>query len=93
MMREYASNDKATRRQLAQERIEQAEVDFANDPGDEPNDDWQAELVVDKHGHVKDTLGNLVLILRNQSCLTDAKCAVPILFYEHRAFSGTRHLP
>ncbi|WP_418230762.1 hypothetical protein [Butyricicoccus sp.] len=28
MMREYASNDEATRKQLAQERMEQAKVDF-----------------------------------------------------------------
>ena len=39
MMREYAANDEATRRQLAQERMEQAEEDFNDVPTDEPNDD------------------------------------------------------
>ena len=71
MMREYAANDEATRRQLAQERMEQAEEDFNDVPTDEPNDDWQSDLNVDKQGKVKDTLGNLALILRNDPRLKD----------------------
>ena len=71
MMREYAASDEATRRQLAQERMEQAEEDFNDTPTDEPNDDWQSDLNVDKQGKVKDTLGNLALILRNDPRLKD----------------------
>ena len=85
MMREYASNDEATRKQLAQERMEQAEADFADEPSEEQNDDWQAELVVDKQGRVKDTLGNLALILRNDPRLKD------ISYNIHRSGIDVRH--
>ena len=71
MMREYAANDEATRRQLAQERMEQVEADFSGDLPDGLDENWQKDLELDKQGRVKDTLGNLVLILRNDSRLKD----------------------
>ena len=70
MMREYAASDEATRSQLAQERMEEAERDFSGDP-DEPDEDWQNGLDVDRQGNVKDTLGNLALILRKDPKLKD----------------------
>jgi len=73
-MREYASNDEATRRQLAEERLQQAEEDFA-EAGDA---DWQQKLELDKGGNVKDTLDNLVLILKHDPKLKG------IAFNRHR---------
>ena len=37
----------------------------------EENANWQDALDIDKHGKVKDTLGNLALILRNDPRLKD----------------------
>jgi len=76
-MREYASNDEATKRQLAEERHQQMEEDFKDIPealeappkNDDP--DWQEKLEIDKQGKVKDTLGNLADILRYDPKLTD----------------------
>ena len=65
--------------------MEQAEADFADEPGDEPNEDWQSDLVVDKQGKVKDTLGNLALILRNDPRLKD------ISYNIHRSGIDIRH--
>ena len=69
-MRDYASKDEGTKRQLAEERQEHAEAVFSdlNAAEDEPNttaENWQDELELDKQGRVKDTLGNLASILRN----------------------------
>ena len=85
LMREYASRDEATRRQLAQERMEQAEADFSEEPADAPNDNWQSGLVVDRQGRVKDTLGNLALILRHDPRLKD------ISYNIHRSGIDVRH--
>ena len=79
-MQEYAANDEATKRQLASERQQQAQDDFADMPEEKshgtPNakparakpsfDDpnWQDSLEIDKQGKVKDNLQNLIRILR-----------------------------
>ena len=72
-MQDYASNDEATRRQLAEERQKQAEDDFADAPDEtKPNrtipdfndPNWQDGLEIDKQGKVKDTLQNLIRIIR-----------------------------
>ena len=76
-MQEYASEDEATRRQLAEERHAQAVEEFsdldAEDAAAEKASDanWQDGLDIDRHGKVKDTLGNLALILRNDPRLKD----------------------
>ena len=76
-MQEYASEDEATRRQLAEERYAQAVEEFsdldAEDAAAEKASDanWQDGLDIDRHGKVKDTLGNLALILRNDPRLKD----------------------
>ena len=80
LMQEYAAKDEATRRQLAEERRAQAMEEFSDLDADaasaakkapEENTNWQDALDIDKHGKVKDTLGNLALILRNDPRLKD----------------------
>ena len=79
-MQEYAANDEATKRQLAEERQQQAQDDFADTPKNmtqcanqgktartKPSFDdpnWQDSLEIDKQGKVKDNLQNLIRILR-----------------------------
>lgn len=79
LMQEYAAKDEATKRQLAEERRAQAMEEFSdldadaaavkNKPAENTN--WQDTLDIDKHGKVKDTLGNLALILRNDPRLKE----------------------
>lgn len=80
LMQEYAAKDEATRRQLAEERRAQAMEEFSDLDAEaasaakkapEENANWQDALDIDKHGKVKDTLGNLALILRNDPRLKD----------------------
>lgn len=77
LMQEYASRDEATKRQLAEERRAQAMEEFSDLDADAEkkatveNVNWQDDLDIDKHGKVKDTLGNLALILRNDPKLKD----------------------
>lgn len=77
LMQEYASKDEATKRQLAEERRAQALEEFSDLDADAEkkaaaeNVNWQDDLDIDKHGKVKDTLGNLALILRNDPKLKD----------------------
>ena len=80
LMQEYAAKDEATTRQLAEERRAQAMEEFSDLDADaasaakkapEENANWQDGLDIDKHGKVKDTLGNLALILRNDPGLKD----------------------
>ena len=78
-MQEYAVQDEATRRTLAEERQVQAVQEFgdldaleAQLTATEPQtNNWQEQLELDKQGKVKDTLGNLTLILRNDLRLKD----------------------
>ncbi len=78
-MQEYAAQDEATRRTLSEERREQAALEFGDLDALEAqpaqaqftDENWQEKLEVDKQGRVKDTLGNLALILRNDPRLRD----------------------
>lgn len=74
-MQEYAAQDEATRRTLCEERREQAAQEFGDLDAQEAqpaqDENWQEKLEVDKQGRVKDTLGNLALILRNDPRLRD----------------------
>ena len=79
-MQEYAAQDEATKRQLAEERSAQAIEEFGDldaennasvSAGNASNENWQDALEIDKQGRVKDTLGNLALILRNDPKLKD----------------------
>ena len=61
-MADFAVTDDAVKEQLAKERMEQAGADFEDA-------DWQKHLTLDKTGTIKDTLDNLVLILRHDEGL------------------------
>lgn len=72
--RAYAAADEATRLQLAEERLRQADEDFAEEPAETavPDDasestspEWQSKLAYDKMGNLKNTLTNLLLIVQN----------------------------
>ena len=73
-MRAYAAADEATRIHLAEERLRQADEDFAEEPAESaiPGDasepassEWQSKLAYDKMGNLKNTLTNLLLIVQN----------------------------
>lgn len=70
-MCEFAIKDDEVKAQFAIERMEQATVDFTDDT-------WQTALELDKQGKIKDTLDNIVLIIRNDTELES------IAFNKHR---------
>ena len=70
-MCEFAIQDDEVKAQFAKERMEQATIDFTED-------NWQTALELDKQGKIKDTLDNIVLIVRNDSELES------IAFNKHR---------
>lgn len=59
-MQEFAVADEKVKVQLAQERMGLAQAEFDEEPGD----DWQTVLELDKQGKVKDTLTNIAAIIR-----------------------------
>lgn len=70
-MCEFAIQDDEVKAQFTKERMEQAKIDFTED-------NWQTALELDKQGKIKDTLENIVLIIRNDSELES------IAFNKHR---------
>ena len=70
-MCEFAIQDVEVKTQFAKERMEQATADFTEDT-------WQTALELDKQGKIKDTLDNIVLIIRNDKELES------IAFNKHR---------
>ena len=70
-MSEFAIQDDEVKAQFTKERMEQATIDFTED-------NWQTALELDKQGKIKDTLDNIVLIIRNDSELES------IAFNKHR---------
>lgn len=70
-MCEFAIQDDEVKAQFTKERMEQATIDFTKD-------NWQTALELDKQGKIKDTLDNIVLIIRNDSELES------IAFNKHR---------
>lgn len=70
-MCEFAIQDDEVKAQFTKERMEQATIDFTED-------NWQTALELDKQGKIKDTLDNIVLIIRNDSELES------IAFNKHR---------
>lgn len=57
-MQDLVLKDDLTKELLAKERLEQASLEFQDDPN------WQAQLELDKTGKVKDTLSNIATIIR-----------------------------
>lgn len=70
-MCEFAIQDDEVKAQFTKERMEQATIDFTED-------NWQTALELDKQGKIKDTLDNIVLIIRNDKELES------IAFNKHR---------
>lgn len=70
-MCEFVIQDDEVKAQFTKERMEQATIDFTED-------NWQTALELDKQGKIKDTLDNIVLIIRNDSELES------IAFNKHR---------
>lgn len=70
-MSEFAVKDDEVKTQLAAERREAAEREFADT-------EWENSLELDKNGKIKDTLDNIVIILRNDDELQS------IAFNRHR---------
>jgi putative DNA primase/helicase len=70
-MCEFAIQDDEVKARFMKERMEQATIDFTED-------NWQTALELDKQGKIKDTLDNIVLIIRNDSELES------IAFNKHR---------
>ena len=72
-MRAYAAADEATRIQMTEERLRQADEDFSEEPtersqsntAESSSADWQSKLTYDKMGNIKNTLTNLLLIMQN----------------------------
>ena len=71
-MRAYAAADEATRIQMTEEHLRQADEDFSEEPPErsqsntaETAADWQSKLTYDKMGNIKNTLTNLLLIMQN----------------------------
>ncbi|EMW6317264.1 hypothetical protein AAFE33_002900 [Enterococcus faecalis] len=70
-MCEFAIQDDDVKAQFTKERMEQATIEFTEDT-------WQTALELDKQGKIKDTLDNIVLIIRNDKELES------IAFNKHR---------
>lgn len=70
-LQEFALNDLAVKKQLADERLQQAQMDF-ND------EDWMDGLKLNKNGAAVDSLSNLILIMSKDPKLKG------IVFNEHR---------
>ena len=70
-MAEFAVNDPAVKAEFARERLEQAKQDFSDD-------DWESHLEMDRSGRIKDTLENIVTIIRHDPGLKS------IAFNRHR---------
>lgn len=63
-MQELCVVDENVKKHLAQERIEQANAEFAI-----VDDNWQEQLSINKNGLIKDDLQNLVVIIQNDKNL------------------------
>ncbi len=72
-MQNLAMKDSEVKKQIVSERIEAAGEDFQQEEAD-----WMSQLEVNKKGEIKDSLSNIVTILRNDPALQG------IAFNEHR---------
>ena len=57
-MQEFAAQDEGVKHTLGEERAQLAQAEFTQD------EDWQAQLKLDKKGNVKDSLTNIATIIR-----------------------------
>lgn len=63
-MQEFCIGDVNVKKNLAKERIEQANKEFKDE-----DENWQENLSINKNGQIKDNLQNLVLIMKNDESL------------------------
>lgn len=62
-MMKFIQNDPETKLQIGREKLENAAEEFTQEPVED--DSWLAQLDVDKNGNIKNSLNNLILILKN----------------------------
>lgn len=74
-MLDFCTKDPKVRMQLGSERVAEAKNDFdiIEDTvvEDDQNDDWMAELDVDKKGNYRSTIDNIITVLNNDRWLKD----------------------
>lgn len=82
-MVEFATKDSPVRRLLGEERLQDANIDFADsdDVTEDDNGEWLATLDVDKKGNYYGTIDNIVIILENDPNL---KGRIAYDEFEHR---------
>lgn len=72
-MQNFCVNDDGVKKQLAEDRMEQAQEEFSDTDAD-----WQSRLTLNKNGQIKDDLYNIVLIVQNDEKLS------AIAYNQHR---------
>ena len=70
-MEEFATTDKATRREIANERFAEAKYDFETPIDEEYDNSWAEELTVNSKGEYDNSAPNINLILQNDQILKD----------------------
>lgn len=90
----FAMKDAAVRKTVGTEKLNEAREDFneilaVEVMEAEPNNDWMADLDMDKKGNLQSTINNIVLILENDPKL---KNRIAYDEFEHRMIA-TRDLP
>jgi putative DNA primase/helicase len=90
-MAEHSTKDAKVRKNVISERLENAKADFENieDPQEEDNDDWQAELDVDKKNKCYSTVNNVIIILTKDPSIKDR---IAFNSFEHREIA-LKNLP
>lgn len=78
-MTDFALSDHRVKLRLAGEREKEALRDFTDDP----DEDWQAALDLDRQGKVTDTLTNFVTIMRHdprlhEICYNEHRCGIDV---------------
>lgn len=68
-MEEFATSDKATKREIANERFAEAKYDFDESLEEEYDNSWAEELTVNSKGEYDNSAPNINLILQNDQIL------------------------
>lgn len=68
-MEEFATSDKATKREIANERFAEAKYDFEESLEEEYDNSWAEELTVNSKGEYDNSAPNINLILQNDQIL------------------------
>ena len=70
-MEEFAAEDKATRREIASEKLAEAKYDFDSPLDDNYDNTWTEELTVNSKGEYDNSAQNINLILQHDQILKD----------------------